>query len=572
MAKPSLHDTMEYGKIILNFIRFKLTEKKYDPDYLPVNLDSSLFVTAAKAVSMIEDGDTVYSAGLAAHCRCSIFYYVLRDRFLRHGAPRNLTWITTAAHGGRGKAPGTLEELALPGLISEYISSHVETTKAQLAMAEKGLMGLHTIPYGEITFLLEAQANGHGTVKSGVGLGTFLDPALGGGTGVGEKTQEKSYVERSGDALTYTLPRVDVALLVAPYADRDGNIYFKNAACITDHYESAMAAYRNKGKVIVAVSGVIERCDQEIGLASQYVSAIIVNPWNEQTGGVRQRNHFPMFTEGAEVDIRLSCRKVDFINRLIGVASTRSDVDIVLARLAAWLFTCVAEKGNLVNLGVGLPEKVGHLLFEHGLHNAYTFTTEAGAYGGVPASGIYFGAAIAPKKLKSSAWMFKHYKDNLDVSVFGFLQVDSDGNVNVSKRGNSIEGYVGPGGLINIAECAKTIVFVGHFMARARYAVKNDRLVLQKKGSPKFVDRVDEITFNGKRAQKAGKNVFYVTTVGIFRLTGEGLKLIRTFEGMDIRKDILENSTAAMILPEDQPVPVIPESIVVGKNIPWNRF
>ncbi len=179
--------------------------------------------------------------------------------------------------------------------------------------------------------------------------------------------------------------------------------------------------------------------------------------------------------------------------------------------------------------------------------------------------GVYFGAALNPKSLQSSAWMFKHYKKHLSVAVFGFLQVDSCGNVNVSKRNDGVQNYVGPGGLINIAESAKTIIFVGHWMANGRYRFQNGALSIRKSGRVKFVNKVDEVTFCAKRATDAGRKVLYVTTVGVFQLTVNGLQIIYVMPGIDIENDIVQASTAKFILPIDKNVPLVPTSVVTGR-------
>lgn len=565
MKSISRSEIIDFLSLAARFAAFKLTEKKYDIDYLPGTNQTDKFVSARQAAQMINDNDTVFSSGVAAHCRCSIFYWALRDRYIEQAKPKMLTWITSAGHGGRGKAPGTIEEIAIPGLMSEYICSHVESAKAQLMMADNGDLDIHTIPYGEISFLLEAQARGEKGFFSTTGIGTFLDPHFQGTTAV-KKGSDKNYVRREGDLLHYQMPYIDVALLVAPYADEDGNIYFTDAACLTDHVEAANAAYASGGKVIVAVSAIIPKDHERISIPSEIVTAIIVNPWNEQTGGIRQKKHLPIFTAGGNEDIDLGIRRVRMINKITGITSKRGKMDEAITRTAAWLFTQKAKPGDLINMGVGIPEEVGRLLYEHSIHGLYKFSTEAGALGGIPASGVYFGAALNPEKLTSSAWMFRHYENNLSVAVFGFLQVNSQGDVNVSRRGSSVKDYVGPGGLINIAESAKTIIFVGHWMAGAKYSIKKGKLFIRKKGKPKLVDQLKETTFSANRAISKGKQVYYVTSVGIFRLTENGLELIYLMPGIDIEKDIINGSTASFIIPEGMKTPQIPEAVLTGRS------
>lgn len=561
----ALTTLFDFFDILFIFIVYKITQTKYDADYCPDTDDDGKFVSAREAIQMINNGDTVYSAGLAAHCRCSLFYWTLRDRYLEQQSPVDLTWITTAAHGGRGMVPGSIEEIAIPGLMTEYICSHVETAKAQLALADDNKLRIHTIPYGEITFLLDAQSKGGLSIDSETGINTFLDPEKGGSTAVSD-TSGKSYVTREGRQLRYHMPSLDVALLVAPYADNEGNIYFTDAACITDHKEAAQAAHAQGGKVIVAVAEIIPEDKDRISIPAETVTAVIVNPWSEQTGGIRQTKCLKMLTVGGNENIRRGINKLKMINQIVGITSKRKSADQMIARMAAWQFNRSAKPGDLVNFGVGLPEEVGQLLYTHDIYSNYTFSTEAGAYGGIPAMGVYFGAAMNPESLHSAAWMFKHYKDNLAVALFGFLQVDSQGNVNVSKKGDGVQNYVGPGGLINISESAKTIIFIGHWMSGGKYRVQNGKLSIKKKGEIKFVATVDEVTFSAKQALEAGRKVFYITTVGIFQLTEAGLLMVYVVPGVDIGKDIVEASTATFRFPANYDVPQVPASVVTGKD------
>ena len=102
----------------------------------------------------------------------------------------------------------------------------------------------------------------------------------------------------------------------------------------------------------------------------------------------------------------------------------------------------------------------------------------------MPAPGVYFGAAVNPKRMESSAWMFHHYADHLDAAILGFLEVDSNGHVNVSRRGPEMTDYVGPGGFPSITNAAKNCFFVGTFMQGARWGVEAGRLRLLQPGRP----------------------------------------------------------------------------------------
>jgi len=547
---------------MIQMLKFRATWRKHDSDYVPENLPK-VFMSARNAAKLIPDGAIVISTGIAGNSRCSTYYWAVREMYERTGRPSGLTWMVVAAAGGRGVAPGTIEELALPGLLKCHISGHVETHKALLKLGDEGKLDVHTMPQGVMTRLIEGQANGNKEVVSTVGLGTFLDPRVGTGTSLLRK-KEDSLVRAEGDTLVYTLPEINVAIFSAPYADKEGNIYFRNAATITENIEAAHAAKANGGVVLVTVCDVIESDPKEISVPASMIDAIVVNPRNEQTGGVLQRQYFPMFTEGAKTDIINACYLVKLANTFTGITPIRDSVDNAVARMAASLFVRETTPGSLINFGVGLPEEVSRILFESGLYKQLTFTTESGVYGGMPVSGMYFGASINPLKLISSAHMFHIYEKDLEVAVLGCLEVDSEGNNNVSRRGDLVFNCVGPGGFPDIVEAAKTIIFVGKWTEGGKYSIEEGRLVVEKHGKPKFVGKLREITFNAKKALARGATVYYVNTVGIFQLTAAGPELIMVMPGVDIEKDIIKVSGAKINIPEE--VPVVSSNIVTGKG------
>jgi len=133
---------------------------------------------------MIPDGACVISCGFAGNARCSSFFWALRERFEQSGDPSGLTWISVGAQGGRGRVPGTVEEVGLQGLVTRYISGHTGTAKSLLRLADANLLELQTLPQGEMTHIIEAQGRGEYEVRSQTGIGTFLDPRTGRGSPV----------------------------------------------------------------------------------------------------------------------------------------------------------------------------------------------------------------------------------------------------------------------------------------------------------------------------------------------------------------------------------------------------
>lgn len=561
----------EYIRLLWHILRWRLSWSKKDLDHKPKHPVSKKFVSAREAARLIPDGATVFSNGLAGNARCSVFFWAIREAFQKTGHPRNLTWVNVGAQGGRGKVPGTIEEIGLPGLMERYVAGHLETCKAQLHLAENGQLELHTLPQGVMSLLLESQAKGETHRRSHVGLGTFLDPRVGAGS-VLSPGARMQYVSAAGDALLYTLPKIDIAMINAPYADAEGNIYFRNASTWTENLQSAHAARANGGKVFVTVSQLVPKDEGQIHLRAEEVDYIVVHPYNEQTASIRQRRFWPMFTAGAVVDTRKAAQQLHFINTVLKITPVRGPVEYAIARLAASVFASVARTGAMVNIGVGFPEEVARQLVHCGLSDQLLFTTEAGVYGGLPASGIFFSAAIGPQHLEPSSEMFCRYEKDLDVAILGFLQVDSAGNVNASHRGPRLTDVVGPGGFPDISNGAHTIIFVGGWMAQAKFALGDQGLRIVKPGPCKFVDKVAHITFNAQAALRMGKKVFYVTHVGVFALTEKGLELQQVMPGIDVALDILGTCQATIHLPENAPVKIVDPTVGSGKGFTLALF
>ncbi len=556
----------EYVQLLIQVGRFFLFPGKKNFNLPPPdNLKNPKFMTGRQAVDMIPDGACILSNGIAANARCSVLYYAIRDRFFKSGHPKDLTWIAVAGQGARGRLFGSLEEMGIEGLIRVWIGGHHETMKSFLKLAQRGKLEVHRISQGVLDFLIEAQIKGEDSLVTKTGVGTMIDPRVGNGTplikGVGE-----SLSTVDGDYLRYRLPKITVAMMNAPYADAEGNIYFKHASVITENIESALAAKHNGGQVLVTVADIIPKNKREISLSADKVDAIIVNPNNEQCGMASQRKYWEMFTEGAKVDMENALARLEFVNNLIRITPHRGPAEEALARLAADFFMRVAKKDQYVNVGVGLPEEVCRLIYEGGIHEDVTYLIESGPLGGMPAMGIFFGASINPEKILSSARMFHLIYEKLDITLLGLLQVDSKGDVNVSKRGKGPINYVGPGGFTDMTVAAKTIIFIGTWMLGAHTEIQEGKIVITKPGRSKFIDKVDEITFSGSEALQHGKKVYYCTNVGVFQLTERGMELIEVMPGIDIQKDIINGCSMKIVPTEPGRVSVVSESIVTGKG------
>lgn len=537
---------LEQAIELVDMARWRLNWEKYDLDYCPADLPEK-FCSARSALALINAEDTVLSSGFGATGRCSLFFFGLRDIYAESAYPHSLRWMSVSAQGGRGMLPGTVEELAAPGLLRTYFCGHMESAGELLDLAQQGQLDLQTLPQGVMAQLIELQAEGIYSMQSSVGVGCFFDPSVGAGSAVTDNG--KQWVKSAGDLLEYSLPKVDVALVSASYADRLGNIYFKDLPAISEHREAAAAAHANGGKVLVTVGGLMDVDESSIGIPAEWVDAIVINPLQEQIAGVRLDDAWPIFFPDADVQPQAVMSRLRLINSAAAVSSPRAAPEKLMARHAAELVIKHNRNGGLANVGVGMPEEVAYQVQLDPRSSNLTFTSEAGVYGGLPGSGMFFGMAVKPQSIHSSAWMFKRYAQSLDVTVLGFLQVDSQGNVNVSHRGPQPKDFVGAGGFCDIADAAKTIVFVGSWMVRGQFRVRSGKVQMIKQGRAKFVSQVDQVTFNGKRALEQGKNVYYVSNVGVFKLTEAGVELQYLMPGIDLQRDVLGISEATIVLP-----------------------
>lgn len=530
------------------------------PSPLPGN---PRFRSPRDAAALIRDGAVVAASGLGGHQRASIIYWAMREAFEKTGHPRDLTIVNLGGHGGRGLAPGTLEELGRPGLCTRLITGHFDTFVAMLDLAAAGRCALHCIPQGTLALALDALGRGEERWLSSTGIGTFVDPRVGPGSPVCATSSEQ-LITVDGDRLCYRVPPIDVAIFNAPAADRHGNIYVRGCSMIGETRELARAARRNGGTVIANVGLLVDEGYDEVFLPADMVDAIVYYPDTEQAGLVPHREAWSVFTPRSDMSIADGLERVRFINSLAHVTPKRSSADVAVGRLAAATLLSHVEPKAFVNIGVGLAEEVCRVIYEAGHLGDVTFLVESGPVGGLPAPGAYFGAAFCPQRIITSAEMFALSYERLDATCLGALQVDSAGNVNVSKRGDGPRGYVGPGGFIDLSTAAKTIVFVCTWMDRAQIEVSGGRMRIVKPGRPKFVRQVDEITFNGALALAAGKNVYYATHVGLLRLTERGMELVQVMPGIDIERDIRAGCAMHVVLPESGDVSVLPQAIVTG--------
>ena len=155
-----------------------------------------------------------------------------------------------------------------------------------------------------------------------------------------------------------------------------------------------------------------------------------------------------------------------------------------------------------------------------------------------------------------------------DMCFLSFMEVDVEGNVNVSKLAKKPYLTAGCGGFVDITAHAKEIVFSGWFEAGAEIALSDEGVKVVRPGKfTKMVDKVEHVTFSGKRAVAQGQKVLYVTERCVIRLTSDGLVATEIMPGIEAERDIVAASQGRVKVAEN--AVVMPLSLLKQGPMGW---
>lgn len=470
-------------------------------------------VSAAEAVQLLADGDMLATGGFVGISFPENLAVALEQRFLATGTPRNLGLVYAAGQGD-GRSRG-LNHLGHPGLVGRVIGGHWGLVPALQKLAVAGEIEAWNLPQGVISHLFRDIAAGKPGHLSRVGLGTFVDPRQGGGAINTRSTEERVRLMPidGEDYLFYKAFPIDVAFIRGTTADTDGNITMEREALTLEALAIAMAAHNSGGIVIVQVERLAAPQSlhpREVKIPGALVDCIVL--------AEDPSYHWQTFAEPYSAafagELRVPAGRVE--------PMAPGERKLIARRAALEL-----KPNAVVNLGIGMPEGVAAVAAEERVIDLITLTAEPGVIGGIPAGGLNFGAAVNTQAIIDQPYQFDLYDGGgLDIAILGLAQADAEGNLNVSRFGPRLAGA---GGFINISQNAQRVVFVGSFCAKGA----------DGRPAPKFVRRVEQVTFSGREAWRRGQPVLYVTERCVFRLHERGLELIEIAPGVDLKRDIL---------------------------------
>lgn len=488
-----------------------------------------VFMTAQEAAELIGDKSTVATIGMTLVSASESILKAAEARFLETGHPRDLTLVHSCGQSDRDRG---IQHFAHEGMLAKIIGGHWGLQPKIMKLIAENKILAYNIPQGQFAQLYRSMAGGEPGKITKVGLGTYIDPRLDGGK-MNEITKNEpdiiDIVNVGGEEyIRYKPIPLDYCIIRGTRVDEFGNLSTEEEAMNLEVWPAVMACKKFGGKVIAQakykVTGGSIHCKQ-VTIPGVFIDAVVICP--EPHTDHRQTHSFA-FHPAYCGDIKTPNEAGDAL-------------PLTVRKLIGRRALMELSQNDILNVGTGIPnDVVGPIIAEEGLSDDVTVTVESGIYGGVPMGGVDFGIAKNNYALVRHDDQFDFYNGaGVDITFMGAGQLDPRGNVNATRLGPN---PTGAGGFIDITTNAKHVVFCSTFTGKGlECAFDNGKLRIVREGALiKFVNRLQQISYNGEIARKKGQKMHYVTERAVFELTPDGLVLTEIADGIDMQAQILD--------------------------------
>lgn len=518
--------------------------------------------SAADAAARIPDGAIVTVSSSSALGCPDLVLQAIGARFDAEGHPKGLTTIHPIAAGDMYGVKG-VDHIAKDGLLSRILGGSYPSGPSSKPMPEiwkmvvENRVAAYNVPSGILFDMNRDAAAKRPGVLTKVGLETFVDPIREGCAmnAAGAAHPIVSRVEFGNETWLH-FPNIipNVAIIRATTADEHGNLTYEHEGAYLGGLEQAICVRNHGGLVIAQVSRITKRGSlrpHDVRVPGHLVDLVVIDANQKQTCET-------LYDPAISGQIM---RPWDSFTH------AEHGVEKIIARRAAMEL----RPGMTANLGFGISAMVPRILLEEGHPEAVTWAIEQGAVGGMPLTGFAFGCASNADAYVPSPQQFIYFQGGgFDVSFLSFMEVDREGNVNVSKLAKKPYLTAGCGGFVDITSGAKKIVFSGWFEAGAQIDLTADGITVTTPGKfTKMVEMVEHVTFSGHRARQLGQDVLYITERCVMRLTEAGLVATEIMPGIDPARDIVAASGGRVQIAAD--AITLPLSLLADAPMGWGK-
>ena len=481
-------------------------------------------ITPEQAAELIKDGDTLIVGGNGGMGAPESVLVAIEKLFVEQARPKALTLVHVTGIGA--VTYGGINHFAHKGLVKRVIGGNFGLQLPFMKeMIVSNAVEAYNFPQGVLSQMCRAMAAKQPGIVTHVGLHTYMDPRQEGGKMNASATEDLiEVIQLAGrEWLFYNAPTPDIAIIRGTTADEDGYVAMEHEGSTREDMSIAQAVHNAGGIVICQVERLARRGSlhpQMVQIPGFLIDYFVHDPDQWQTYGTR----FDPTVCG----------------EMPGSVATIEPDPLTARRTIARRAAFEMRSGDVINLGVGVSAGIPNVAAEEGIQDRVTLTVEAGVIGGVPGAEREFGTSHNPRAIMDQAYLFDFYDGGgLDAAFLSFAEVDADGNVNVTRFGDRNDGA---GGFINITQNAKRLIFSGTLTGGGlKVAIVDGRVRIEREGTVrKFVPKVGQISYNGRRGQERDQSVTFVTERAVLRMTADGMVMTEIAPGARLKEDVLD--------------------------------